>query len=128
MTRSRTISDTRSPLSGTEILAIVASLATLVSFLFNIWQHIKLRAAKQAVLSISSITQTALLETAQIQRRTSSEVDFARHRAIAAFLAALYDVCAVFLGTRLEDIESSKKSGKGTPVYNLGDLPNRVKP
>ena len=69
-----------------EIIAIVASIITILAFLFSVWQHVRLKAAQQALQSIRSISQAAFVEADELQRRAKTEEERAHYRTLAAFL------------------------------------------
>lgn len=80
-----------------EIISVVASGVTIVAFLFGVWQHVRLKAAEQAIQSIRNIAQAASIESAELQKLGESEQEKARYRINEAFFVSILNACLAFL-------------------------------
>ena len=102
-----------------EIIAIVASIITILAFLFSVWQHVRLKAAQQALQSIRSISQAAFVEADQLQRRAKTEEERAHYRTMAAFLVSIINASLAFLMVSRREI--SEPGDKDQAFLHMGD-------
>jgi hypothetical protein len=105
-------------MSGIEIIAIVSSFVTIVAFIFSVWQHIRLKAADQALRSVRNIVQAALVESFELQKVAQSEEERARHRVSAAFFTSILNACLTFLNVSREQV--SRPSADEQAFFHMG--------
>ena len=103
-----------------EIIAIVASIITIVAFMFSIWQHVRLKAAEQALQSVRSISEAAFVEADQLQRSAKTKEERAHYRTLAAFLVSIINASYAFLQVTRRQI--SEPGDKDHAFMHMGDL------
>lgn len=93
-----------------EIVAGVASVLTIISFIFAIWQNQKRKAVEQALRAIENISKTALIEVQEIYDLEADDTRSAQLRTIGAHVTGVLNTCWPFLDVRKKRFEKPKLS------------------
>ena len=107
-------------MSVAEIVAIIASVITIIAFVFSLWQHVRLKAAEQALQSVRAISQAALIEAHMLQGAAKSDEEKAHYRTLEAFLVAVVNSCIAFL--RVSRREMFRPSAREAFWLHMGEL------
>jgi hypothetical protein len=90
------------------VLAIVASILTIVSFIVNIYQYIRLKSVHQALDCLHRNIQAAIAESTKLEEELSSPEEKARIRVLNGMLVGLMNTCQTFLNITWKQMD--KKS------------------
>lgn len=85
----------------------------IVSFIFNIYQHFKIQALRQAVDSIDRIAKSAKMECASLEANSSTPNEKSKIRVLSALIASILNISTTFMRYDKKHFEG----GQNTPPF-----------